>query len=65
MIHASDWIIFLENGIPPEELPISEEHLQYCLLWLKKKEIQSAVTDSDFSNYPSCVYHRSDIWSLH
>jgi hypothetical protein len=36
MIHASDWIIFLENGISIEELPLSERHRNYCLDWLRQ-----------------------------
>lgn len=76
MIRAKDWVIFLENGVSLEELPMSEEHLQYCLTWLNKretkssvtafdlrKEVKSAIDSFDFASYPSRVYKRSELWT--
>ncbi len=62
MIHAKDWLIFLENGVSLEELPLSEEHKNFCLAWLKKRENPNKAT-LDFDSYPPKVFKRAELWT--
>lgn len=64
MIHASDWVVFLENGVSLEELPLSANHRKFCLEWLRQhKKSSKKIKSCDFSNYPAKVYRRSELWT--
>lgn len=64
MIRASDWVVFLENGVSLEELPLSMNHRKYCLEWLRQyKKCPEKDRSCDFSNYPPKVHKRAELWT--
>lgn len=65
MIKRRDWIIFLENGVSIEELPLSEDHRRFCEKWIKQHSVCTAEVPLNFAEgIERPAYHEFDLDSF-
>lgn len=67
MIQARDWLIFLKNDVPLEDLPIPEEHLPFVKTWLQNRDRRESKRIFQeirqlLQSYPRCVFERHNTY---